>query len=76
MIETSRRAFLRGMFAAPAIVAVQNLMPVKSLWVPTKPDLVTSGGFLLQPYYKEIYAWWKNEYATMPTLWPEVYALD
>ncbi len=33
MIDLTRRSLLRGLFAAPAVVAVQNIMPVK-LWVP------------------------------------------
>lgn len=31
VIMTSRRRFLAGLFVAPAIVAVSNIMPVKSL---------------------------------------------
>src|SRR5215212_5400681 len=44
MIDLTRRSLLRGLFAAPAIVAVNNIMPVK-LWVPPTPvPWFTPGG--------------------------------
>lgn len=35
----TRRNILRGMFAAPAIIAIDNLMPVKAYSALIKPDL-------------------------------------
>lgn len=35
----TRRNILRGMFAAPAIIAIDNLMPVKAYAKLIKPDL-------------------------------------
>ena len=34
MLQLSRRKFLSGLFAAPAIIAIDRLMPVKALWTP------------------------------------------
>lgn len=39
-IITSRRKLLTGLFAAPAIIAYDRLMPVK-LWVPPAPKKVS-----------------------------------
>jgi hypothetical protein len=38
-VDLSRRTLLRGLFAMPAVVAVQNIMPVR-LWVPPKPAII------------------------------------
>lgn len=35
----TRRGLLTGMFAAPAIIAIDRLMPVK-LWKPNPPDSI------------------------------------
>ena len=42
MSALTRRSLLRGLIAAPAVVSVASLMPVK-LWVPETPALVPVG---------------------------------
>jgi len=42
-LELPRRSFLRGLFAAPAIVAYHNIMPVK-LFRPDYVDVVLDMG--------------------------------
>ena len=39
MSALTRRSLIRGLIAAPAVVSVASLMPVK-LWVPETPALV------------------------------------
>lgn len=46
-MDLSRRSLLRGLFAMPAVVAVQNIMPVR-LWVPPKPPKIIVPEVILQ----------------------------
>ena len=39
----SRRHFLRGLFAAPAIVAAASLMPVRGIVMKVRPPLLLEG---------------------------------
>jgi hypothetical protein len=36
----NRRSFFTGLLAAPAIISIDRLMPVRGLIVPVKPELV------------------------------------
>jgi|SRR6516162_7492778 hypothetical protein len=36
----SRRGFLRGLFAAPAVIAAQRLMPLRGIIMPTDEDML------------------------------------
>jgi hypothetical protein len=46
MIALSRRGFLRGLIAAPAVIAAERLMPVRLLNL-APPPLVRNGATLL-----------------------------
>lgn len=40
-----RRGFLRGLIAAPAVVAAQNIMPVRLPLILRTPNVVVAGNF-------------------------------
>lgn len=40
----NRRLFLRGLFAAPVVIAAERLMPLRGIVMPTSHELVRYGG--------------------------------
>lgn len=78
--EPTRRRFLAGLFAAPAIVRASSLMPVRAFIIPSEPLVVAStgplGGYslaafpdLLLPGLRRI----EGNYASMVDLWPRLW---
>jgi hypothetical protein len=49
MLITSRRSFLRGLFAMPAIVTFANIMPVRALLLPEPEEFELIKPFLMLP---------------------------
>ena len=65
-----RRSFLMGLVAAPAVIAIDRLMPVK-LWVPPAPRLQTvyfmigKGVIMLNPQGNWVHAGSIDDYPHM-----------
>jgi hypothetical protein len=61
----TRRSILRGLFAAPAVVAASSLMPIRGIVMP--PEL------LLDPYYFRGFYFYSDFYGSLQSQWDELF---